>query len=79
MGRFVPPTFCGFAGEISNLQVGGRAWDEISCLCSDLRREGRSKNNLLVQQLGTRAAMHTHATQAIAVRLPVWLCCSLHQ
>lgn len=33
MGRFVPPAICGFAGEISNLQVGGRAWDDICCLC----------------------------------------------
>lgn len=42
--------------------AGGRAWDRISCLC----RAGRSRNNLLVQQLGTGAAMQTHTTRLCA-------------
>ena len=31
MGRFVPPAFCGFAGEIANVQVGSRLLCTIAC------------------------------------------------
>lgn len=31
MGRFVLPAFCGFAGEIANVQVGSRLLCIIAC------------------------------------------------
>lgn len=61
MGRFVPPAFCGFAGEISNLQVGRHGMTFAACA------EGSQPGDIVNLQLGSGAANANHATQATSL------------